>query len=80
MVLGVFLGPLTEFWSLQGSSKSFGLALLLYVGHCFALAGHDDLFNRRTTRSMLYCPLQEKVALAFVATFAVAYIVWAIRA
>ena len=79
MVLGVFLGPLLP-GATAAPQKWFGLALILFVGHCFALAGHYDLYNRKTSRSMLYFPLQEQIAVAVTLVFCVAYLALVFRA
>ncbi|MBA2810897.1 hypothetical protein E0500_026735 [Streptomyces sp. KM273126] len=63
--------------------KAFGLSVLLLVGYPFALAGHYDMFNPRTGRTLTsdgkltYCPPQERNVLYVVAVAVVAYIVLA---
>jgi drug/metabolite transporter (DMT)-like permease len=79
MVLGVFLAPLVIGPSVS-PQKWFGLALILFVGHCFALAGHYDLYNPKTKRSMLYFPLQEQVAIGATLVVCIAYIALVFRA
>ncbi|MCB1044422.1 MAG: hypothetical protein KDC35_15880 [Acidobacteria bacterium] len=75
LVVGVFIAPMAEESLVRSPHKAFGLALILFVGHCFALAGHYDMFNPRTPRSMKYFPLQELVAVGVVIAVAVAYCV-----
>jgi len=76
LVVGVFIAPLAGWSLVKSPHKAFGLAVILYVGHCSALAGHYDMFNPRTPRSMKYFPFQERVVVGIVAAVAVAYCVW----
>lgn len=80
LVLGVFVYPLFATASVQLVQRAFGLALLLFVGHCFALAGHYDLYNRKTPRSMTYFPFQERVAVSIVTLIGVLYVALSIIA
>ena len=67
----VFLAPILGFWSTGGAIRSFGLVLILTVGHAVSLAAHYELFNVGK-RSNAYFPLQEKFAVG--ATLAVALV------
>jgi hypothetical protein len=58
---------------------AFGLALLLFIGYPFALAGHYDMYNRKSGRSMRYFPVQEKVVAACVLLAIVAYLIVALK-
>ena len=66
----VFLAPILGFWSTAGAVRSFGLVLILTVGHAVSLAAHYELF-KLGKRSNSYFPLQEKFAVG--ATIAVAF-------
>jgi len=73
-MLGVFVLPILELGSLGFANKSFGLAVLLYVGYPFALAGHYEMYNNKTPRSFAYFPMQERVAIGFVLIMVVTYV------
>ena len=73
IVLGVFVAPAVGA-AFVDSSKIFGLSAILFVGHCFCLAGHYEMFNPNTTRSMTYFPTQEKIAVGFVVLIAIVYL------
>jgi hypothetical protein len=79
LVSGVFLAPLLVSLPPLWAQKAFGLSLLLFVGHCFALAGHYDMYNRHTKRSMSYFPFQERVVVGIVAIISVLYILCIFR-
>jgi hypothetical protein len=66
----VFLAPILGFWSTAGAVRSFGVVLILTVGHAVSLAAHYELF-KFGKRSNSYFPLQEKFAVG--ATIAVAF-------
>lgn len=76
-MLGVFVAPILGISGAALALKAFGLSVLLLVGYPFALAGHYDMFNRRTRRSWTYCPTQERIVLFIVAVAVVAYVVLA---
>ena len=89
LVLGVFILPILGFVDLPFLRGTFGLAVLLFVGHAFALAGHYDLYSymlRRlkgekaplTYRSYGYFPRQEKVVIVIITIVAVVYLIAAI--
>ena len=75
-VVGVFVLPTLDLVGTNFAEHSFALALLLFVGYPFALAGHYDMYNHKTYRSYLYFPFQEKVVVAIVAILVVAYLVF----
>jgi hypothetical protein len=77
-MFGVFIAPVLAIGGTAVPAKAFGLAVLLLAGYPFALAGHYDLFNPRTSRTMAYCPRQERVVLMLVAATAVVYVALAI--
>jgi len=76
--IGVFALPILGLVDLNIVKHSFGLAVLTFIGYPFALAGHYDMYNKKTKRSYLYCPLQEKVVISIVTILAIAYIVLAL--
>lgn len=77
-VVGVFALSLLGVTNLNFTKHAFGLAVLLFVGYPFALAGHYDMYNNNTPRSYLYFPFQEKVAVAIITILAVAYVIYSI--
>lgn len=74
LAFGVFIGPITGFGGPRAPALAFGLAALLFVGHCFALAGHYELYNNRTNRSFTYFPMQERVVVAALVLVVVVYL------
>jgi hypothetical protein len=74
---GVFIAPILGLGGMAVPTKAFGLSVLLLAGYPFALAGHYDMFNPRTSRTMVYCPRQEQVVLSAVVVAVVAYLVLA---
>jgi hypothetical protein len=77
-LIGVFTLPMLDVVGLRTSAKLFGLAVLLLVGYAFALAGHYEMYNPRTGRSMDYFPRQERVAVGVVAVMSVGYVLAAL--
>ena len=77
-LIGVFVLPVLEVIGRVTASKLFGLAVLLLVGYGFAIAGHYEMFNPYTGRSMDYFPLQERVVAAVVGLAASSYVVIAV--
>ena len=73
-MVGVFVLPILGLADLSFIRFSFGLAVLLFVGYPFALAGHYDMYNNKTPRSFLYFPFQEKVVVAVIAILVTAYL------
>jgi hypothetical protein len=73
-LIGVFALPALDAIGREAATRLFGLASLLLVGYALALAGHYELYNPTTSRSMRYFPRQERVAVAAVAIAALAYV------
>ena len=78
VMVGVFVLPILGLADMNFIKITFGLAVLLFVSHPFALAGHYDMYNNKTPRSLLYFPLQEKVVIAITTILVIIYIVLAI--
>ena len=74
----VFLAPILGFWSTSGAVRSFGMVLILTMGHAFTLAAHYELF-KVGKRSNTYFPLQERVAAGTTLAVAVVYLVMLAR-
>ncbi len=74
----VFLAPILELWSTTGAMRSFGLVLILTVGHAVSLAAHYELFSIGT-RTHTYFPLQEKFAAGGTLVIAVGYLILLLR-
>lgn len=79
VAIGVFVLPILNVANLKFMRLAFGLALLLFIGYPFALAGHYDMYNRKTGRSMRFFPFQEKVVAACILLAIVAYLIVAIK-
>jgi hypothetical protein len=73
-MLGVFVAPIVDLGGAAFPMKAFGASVILLAGYPFALAGHYDMYNFRTTRTMAYCPRQERVVLVVVAAVLVGYV------
>lgn len=73
-VIGVFSVPIIFGTTMSFVQSAFGLALLLFVGYPFALAGHYDMYNNKTKRSYRYFPLQEKVVVLIVTIIILGYL------
>jgi hypothetical protein len=71
---GVFIIPIMGFVHNTFIQSALGLALLLFVGYPFALAGHYDMYSKGP-RTMKYCPKQEKTVVTIVGILVVLYIV-----
>lgn len=71
--LGVFALPVLNVVGETTIGKALGLGVVLWIGHVFALAGHYELYNPNTPRSMAFCPCLEKVALCGAIVAAGAY-------
>lgn len=78
IMLGVFISPVLGIGGAAVPGKAFGLAVLLLVGYPFALAGHYEMFNPRTSRTMTYFPRQEQIVVSAVVVAVVVYVVLAI--
>ncbi len=75
--IGVFALPILGLSTPDLMKDAFGLALLLFVGYPFALAGHYELYSRGTKRSYLYFPRQERVVVAAVVILTAAFAILA---
>ncbi len=74
LAVGVFTLPLLGVVDLNLVKCSFGLAMILFIGYPFALAGHYEMYNYKTSRSYAYFPFQEKVVVAVVTFLVVTYL------
>lgn len=79
VAVGVFVLPILNVANLRFMKLALGLALLLFIGYPFALAGHYDMYNGKTVRSMKYFPFQEKVVAACILLAIVAYLIVALK-
>lgn len=75
--IGFFVLPQLNVLGTEGAHMVFGLGVVLWVGHAFALVGHYELYNPRTQRSMEYFPRQERIAVAIAVLAGIFYIVLA---
>lgn len=75
LVFGVFVVPILGFFDPSFSEYAFGLAMLLFVGYPFAIAGHYDMCSNQVFRSYSYFPRQEKIIISVIALSAVAYVI-----
>jgi hypothetical protein len=73
LVVGVFLLPVLGFEGFM--TYAFGLAMLLFVGFAFGLAGHYDMYNKNSVRSYHYFPYQEKIVIIIIAALAITYVI-----
>lgn len=78
LMVGVFILPILNLADLNFAQHSFGLAVILFVGYPFALAGHYDLYNSKTSRSYSYFPFQEKVVVLIIIILVVGYLLLSI--
>jgi hypothetical protein len=69
----VFLAPALGLSSAAGAVRSFGIVLILTVGHAISLAAHYELFNIGK-RSHAYFPLQERVTVGATLAAVAAYL------
>ena len=77
-VVGVFVLPILSLADTNFMKYSFGLAVLLFVGYPFALAGHYDMYNNKTPRSYAYFPFQEKVVVVIIGVLTIIYVIVAV--
>lgn len=80
LVLGVFVAPVANWSCSLQPGKAFGLSAILFVGHCFCLAGHYEMFNPNTTRTMAYFPFRERISVLVVTVISLAYLLLIINA
>ena len=83
MLFGVFLAPIMGFAKTATVIKIFGLSIILFVGHIFAMAAHYELFNNKTPRAYNddtkfydYFPRQEKIVISIMVIIIVLYSCW----
>ena len=69
---GVFILPLSRFANPSATFFSFAIAIILFAGYPFALAGHYDLF-RSGNRTMKHFTSQEKIAVVATVTAATVF-------
>ena len=81
MLVGVFLAPIMGVVSTPTAIKFFGLGVLLFVGHIFAMAGHYELYNKKTARTYnkatqlyAYLPRQEQIVLIILLVVIIIYL------
>jgi hypothetical protein len=74
LIVGIFILPVFGFVNQGFMLYAFGLAMLLFLGFPFALAGHYDMYNNKK-RSYLYAPLQEQVVVAVIVGLAIIYVI-----
>jgi positive regulator of sigma E activity len=75
LVVGTLILPTLGLTDSKFMIHSFGLAVLLFVGYPFALAGHYEMYNNKTLRSYQYFPLEEKVVVTTISILAIAYVI-----
>lgn len=78
LMVGVSILPILDLADLNFAQHSFGLAVILFVGYPFALAGHYDLYNSKTSHSYSYFPFQEKVVVLIIIILVVGYLLLSI--
>ena len=82
IVAGVFILPILGLADLVLATRLFGLALVLFAGYPFALAGHYQLFriyaSSRQAAPAPYLPKQEAVVSVLVVLCAIAYVAFLI--
>ena len=79
LVVGVFIHPALGYESPEFRNYAFGLAMVLFVGYPFALAGHYELYIPNIRDQSLYFPRQEKIVISIIALLAITYIIIAIN-
>lgn len=74
MVFCIFLFPILGFGD-KFATNAFGVALILFAGYPFALAGHYELFRstNKSTRKGGHCPFEERVVLVITILLLVLY-------
>lgn len=75
LLVGVFTLPILDLVDMNFVKHSFGLAVILFIGYPFTLAGHYDMYNNKTPRSYDYFPFQEKVVVVILKICVVVYLV-----
>src|SRR3712207_4958770 len=64
VAIGIFVLPILTVANLEFVRLAFGLALVLFMGYPFTLAGHYDMYNIHEPRTWDYFPFQERVVAA----------------
>jgi ACR3 family arsenite efflux pump ArsB len=80
LVAGVFIHPALGYDSPEFRNYAFGLAMVLFVGYPFALAGHYELYIPKIRDRSLYFPKQEKIIISIITLMAIIYLIFAINA
>jgi hypothetical protein len=75
LVVGIYFVPVFGFKDPRFMTYAFGLAMLLFIGFLFGLAGHYDMYNNKSGRSSCYFPYQEKIVVVIIAVLAITYII-----
>ena len=79
IAIGVFILPILGLIDIDLVKRLFALAVLIFVGYPFALAGHYQLFSAKRKEKQTRCSFQERIVLLVIAALTVIYIVlWAI--
>ena len=78
LVAGVYLLPMSGFFTATQAGVFCGLGALLFVGYLFCLAGHYQLFNLTKKRVFLWFPIQERVAITLTLLTAATYLYFAL--
>jgi hypothetical protein len=73
-VIGVFILPILGIKELYIIKRIFGYALLLIVGHAFALAGHYQLFRQGVKKRQPYLPRQERIVILIIGILSISYL------
>jgi hypothetical protein len=73
LIVGIFILPIFGF-DQSFPIYAFGLAMLLFMGCLFGLAGHYDMYTK-TERSYDFFPCQEKIVIAVIDVLAITYII-----
>jgi len=73
VAIGMFAIPLMGVADVNLARRMLGVAVILFAGHPFALAGHYEMFNPTTKRSFAYFPVQERIVVGIVCAAAALY-------
>jgi len=73
MIIGVFILPIFGI-GFKYVKLFFGLAVLLFLGYPFALAGHYEMY-KKGHRSYSFCPFQERLVIVLICSAIIAYII-----
>jgi uncharacterized membrane protein YgdD (TMEM256/DUF423 family) len=78
IIFGTFIVPVFLSASVRFAQVSFGLGLLLFAGHVFALAGHYEMFNPASVPKGKRFPMQEQIIVGVVLGLAFIYTILAL--